>query len=40
MPAITACPQCHQMKLMHHVCKHCGMYNGRQVLVMDEKKQA
>ena len=41
MPAITACPQCHQMKLAHRVCKHCGYYNGVQVVKMDEdKKQA
>ncbi len=40
LPSIVKCPQCHQMKLMHRVCKHCGYYDGKQVIVMDEKKQA
>lgn len=40
-PAITACPQCHQMKLAHHVCKNCGQYNGVQVVAVDaDKKKA
>ena len=38
LPSIVECPQCHQMKLSHHVCKNCGYYNGRQVIVMDEEK--
>jgi large subunit ribosomal protein L32 len=34
-PTLTACPQCHR------VCKNCGTYNGRQVLVInDDKKKA
>lgn len=41
LPAIVACPQCHEMKLAHHVCKSCGSYDGVQVIVMaDEKKKA
>ena len=24
VPGIVECPQCHQMKLAHRVCKHCG----------------
>ncbi len=36
MPAITACPQCKQMKLAHRVCKNCGYYNGVQVIQVDE----
>ena len=41
LPGIVECPQCHQMKLAHRVCKHCGYYNGVQVVKMDEdKKQA
>ena len=24
LPAIVECPQCHQMKLSHRVCKQCG----------------
>ena len=40
MPGIVECPQCHQMKLAHHVCKNCGYYNGVQVVKKDEKKDA
>ena len=40
LPGIVECPQCHQMKLDHHVCKHCGYYNGVQVVNKDEKKDA
>ncbi len=40
MPGIVECPNCHQMKLAHRVCKNCGYYNGRQVINMDEKKDA
>ena len=38
MPGIVECPQCHQMKLAHRVCKNCGYYNGVQVVKKDEKK--
>ena len=40
LPGIVECPQCHQMKLSRRVCKHCGYYNGTQVVVMDEEKNA
>ena len=39
-PGIVECPQCHQMKLAHRVCKDCGYYNGVQVVNKDEKKDA
>ena len=29
---VVACPNCGESKLPHHVCKNCGVYNGRQVL--------
>ncbi len=38
LPGITECPQCHEMKLTHRVCKNCGYYNGRQVLKVAEDK--
>lgn len=31
-PGIVECPQCHDMKLSHRVCKHCGFYNGTEVV--------
>ena len=40
LPGIVECPQCHQMKLSHRVCKLCGYYNGVQVIVEKEKKEA
>lgn len=39
-PAIVECPQCHQMKLAHRVCKQCGYYKGVQVVVKNEEKDA
>lgn len=29
------CPQCQQAKLPHRVCRHCGYYNGREVLPIE-----
>ena len=40
LPSIVECPQCHQMKLDHRVCKNCGYYNGRQVINMEAKAEA
>lgn len=28
-PVVSRCPQCHQPKLPHRVCPHCGAYAGR-----------
>ena len=39
LPGIVECPQCHEMKLSHRVCKNCGYYNGKQVVVVDEDKK-
>ncbi len=38
LPGIVECPQCHEKKLSHRVCKNCGYYNGRQVLKIAEEK--
>ncbi|MBS7335443.1 MAG: 50S ribosomal protein L32, partial [Eubacteriales bacterium] len=32
------CPQCHEPKLAHRVCKNCGFYDGKQVVKVDEAK--
>jgi large subunit ribosomal protein L32 len=29
--SLGECPQCHEPKLPHTVCSHCGYYRGRQV---------
>ena len=34
-PNITACPRCQKMKMNHRVCKHCGYYDGRDVLKLE-----
>lgn len=31
-PPLVECPQCKQARLAHHVCPHCGYYDGRAVL--------
>ena len=35
LPGIVECPQCHEAKLAHRVCKHCGYYDGKQVVSVD-----
>ena len=35
---LTECPQCHEMRLPHHVCLNCGTYDGVQVLEMKTQK--
>ena len=32
--ATMMCPECGELKLMHHVCASCGSYRGRQVFEM------
>lgn len=36
MPGIVECPQCHEFKLAHRVCKNCGYYKNTKV-VSDDK---
>lgn len=37
LPGIVECPQCHEAKLAHRVCKSCGYYDGKQVIKAEEK---
>jgi large subunit ribosomal protein L32 len=30
--ALSNCPQCHQPRLSHRACPHCGYYGGREVI--------
>ncbi|AEB76159.1 50S ribosomal protein L32 [Clostridium botulinum] len=32
LPGIVECPQCHEMKLAHRVCKECGHYDGKEIV--------
>ena len=36
-PAIVKCPRCQQMMLVHRIGKHCGYYDGKQIINMEEK---
>ncbi|MFZ5966338.1 MAG: 50S ribosomal protein L32 [Bacillota bacterium] len=31
-PNIVECPQCHEPKLSHRVCKACGFYQDKEVI--------
>ena len=35
LPGIVKCPRCQKMKLAHRVCKHCGYYDGQQVVKVE-----
>lgn len=32
VPNLVSCPQCHELKLPHRVCRACGYYDGRAVI--------
>jgi large subunit ribosomal protein L32 len=32
---LVECPQCHQPKRPHTVCRNCGYYKGREVIKTD-----
>ncbi len=29
---LVECPQCHELKLSHRVCKNCGYYDGKEAV--------
>jgi large subunit ribosomal protein L32 len=31
-PALSECPNCHEPKMPHRVCPHCGHYKGKQLI--------
>lgn len=35
--ALVECPQCHEPRLPHRVCPHCGTYRGMEVVKVKEK---
>jgi len=39
LPHLNYCPQCHTLKLSHHVCPTCGSYDGRQVVKIEGPKK-
>lgn len=36
-PELVPCPQCHELRLPHHVCLSCGSYQGAEVIEIKEK---
>ena len=32
VPSLAECPNCHETKLPHQACPHCGYYKGREVM--------
>ena len=38
-PAVSECPQCHEMKLNHRVCKNCGYYDGVKKIDIKQDKE-
>jgi large subunit ribosomal protein L32 len=36
-PSKAECPNCHEPKLPHRVCPHCGQYKGREVIEVAEQ---
>ena len=36
VPGLVKCPNCGAYVMPHQACKACGMYNGRQVLKVEE----
>lgn len=35
-PSLSLCPQCHEPKLPHRVCPHCGTYKGKEIVEVEE----
>ncbi|MGH7166086.1 MAG: 50S ribosomal protein L32 [Nitrospiraceae bacterium] len=35
-PSLSVCPQCHEPKLPHYTCLHCGTYKGIAVIAVEE----
>ena len=38
-PELVSCRNCRELKRAHHVCPSCGVYRGRQVLVIEERRR-
>ena len=39
-PSIGTCPRCQSAVQSHHICAHCGYYNGRQWVVGEAQQAA
>ncbi len=36
---LVECPHCHELMQSHNVCKSCGYYNGKEVVVEKEASE-
>jgi large subunit ribosomal protein L32 len=36
VPNVIECNHCHQSRLPHHICPHCGFYDGKLVITVKE----
>jgi len=36
-PVKAECPNCHEPKVPHRACPHCGQYKGREVIEVAEQ---
>ncbi|MGD0011987.1 MAG: 50S ribosomal protein L32 [Terriglobia bacterium] len=34
--SLAECPHCHEKKMPHQACPHCGYYRGREVMLVKE----
>ena len=39
VPGMSECPQCHELKLSHRVCKNCGYYDGKKIIEIEKSAQ-
>ncbi len=37
--ASMECPHCHELKLPHRVCPHCGYYNGMEIVSASKEEE-
>lgn len=38
-PTLVECPECHELKAPHKVCKNCGTYKGKKVVEAQQAKK-
>lgn len=38
-PTVLECAHCHEPKLPHRVCPHCGYYAGKEVVFIEKSKE-
>ena len=36
-PNMVECSHCHNTRMQHRVCPHCGFYNGKEIFKVEAK---